>query len=408
MQIANTLINRKVIIFMLSILPIIDSINGVLVRYIGNGFSYIYKLILILILYLIIITTIWSKKTIEKYHRWYILIITYICCSMIWNTYIEGAFSSSLIYGIKLIYNITLIAAINYLLNNKILSNKDIEKIFNTNIVLFLFVILLPQICGIGYSQYSNGIGYKGFYYSNNEFNTILTILFLYQVIQFLNTENKKALIKLVCLLLILLIQGSKSSMATILVGVILFTFNYYVKYKEIINVKYILIAGTILTSTSLLVITSSEFMERQKFLFNIYSGNILSVITSGRDVFVIEATDGLLWGQYPLLRTWIGNGFHLTKLVEMDFIDIFFSLGIIGLITSMVISYMLLKNVFIKCAKVYLIFLMVLIINSFMAGHILFMSTASPYWIMLVIYCYNYQENDNAEIKKINTKSDY
>ena len=130
-------------------------------------------------------------------------------------------------------------------------------------------------------------------------------------------------------------------------------------------------------------------FLSRQTSLITNYNGSILATITSGRIYYVNDATKQLINSPYYILNILIGNGFISNFLVEMDFFDIFFYIGLIGvLILIWFIQWIFKKStyMFVKDKSFSLIIGFILLLCfSFVAGHILFMSTSGIY---ACLYC--------------------
>lgn len=388
---------KSAILAMLSLLPIIDSINGIAVRTFGNGISYIYKMLILVILLRIIVQRKNERKKLDRECAVILLAVVYVIFSVLMNFMMVGELSRDVMFAIKLIYNLITFGGIYHLVTAKYLSRENLYQLIENNTILFIIVIYLPKIFGLGYYQYAGEIGYKGFYYSNNEFNTILTILFLFQVVTSLQYYKKEKMLKVLALTGILLMQGSKSSVATLAIAIVMAAIYIIKKYKHQRNEAIMYISTILVIGITMVIGASGGFLRRQLSLFSTYAGSVISLITSGRDKYVIEVLEGMAGQSYLGMKLFIGNGFNLTILTEMDYVDLFFGLGLLGLLIALVMTYKLLIGVYKRCVFAEFIFILTIVINSFFAGHILFMSTSSPYWI--IVFIYYYSNKNSAQI---------
>ncbi|WP_036064945.1 O-antigen ligase family protein [Listeria fleischmannii] len=118
-------------------------------------------------------------------------------------------------------------------------------------------------------------------------------------------------------------------------------------------------------------------------YFYGLYNNDILRFLTSSRSNFLEVAFSYYTETGNFLLRL-LGFGFYTRVaewkggyLVEMDFVDILFSLGIIGLfVTVMLLLYLLIK----ACKKrtIYSILFIILILYGAIAGHVLFSALSS------------------------------
>lgn len=378
---------NKFLFGMFAILPIIDSINGFLVNTYDVSLGTVYKMLLIAIIILKVFTVsnLSIKKFITTYHS-IIFSIVYIITSVGINLIISDL-NPLWDMIIKLIFNIVLYYSLYYLLKNQYLDSHYMSKLLYMQSVIIILCLLIPFILRIGYYSYAGNLGYKGFFYSHNELNATLLILFYYNINILYKKKDIQQIIITILLTICLFLMSSKSSMIGCLVGwffYILLTFknkNIYLGKKQILfALSFLCIIFIVLFPFVL------NFFTRQIALFNNFSGNIISTITSGRNLFVENAWTILSNDPYFIIKLFIGNGFASISLIEMDLIDTFFYLGVIGVIIllywlrkyiTLVINH---NNDFLRLIGICIIFLF-----SFFTGHIVFTATASTYCI---IYC--------------------
>lgn len=378
---------NKLFLLMIAIFPVIDSINGYLVRTFDFSIGTIYKAICIFILFLYWFIHSTSKTLIVKL----ICIIGYIICSVGLNILFNGPEQLLADMVVKLSFNIVFFCLIKEFINKNFIDKSLLKKVMTIQSTLIILVLLIPYILGIGYTSYSGGLGYKGFFYSHNELNATLLILF-YFCLGNINLKKEKYYIVLSILLgICLFLMSSKSSMIGCIAGVCIYAISQIKNLKkDYINKKVI---GLIALGTIIIICIIAPFIEsfivRQKVLFSNFSGDILSTLTSGRNLFVINAWDTLINSGSFVIKLIVGNGFVSNILIEMDFIDLFFYLGSIGVIGGAYFIYKMLLYTKRNCKKNYLrLFgLVVIIAFSFFTGHILFTATASTYFIIFSIY---------------------
>jgi hypothetical protein len=185
------------------------------------------------------------------------------------------------------------------------------------------------------------------------------------------------------------LLLNTKSGMAACLVGVALFVLEYLLrkgaKYKGLILLG---VALGLFVAKDFIMEQFLSFMERQTYLHNLYGGSLFDTIVSGRTFKLEEAWEAFSSGSGVPIRMLFGNGFCSDTLVEMDFIDVFFYLGgvgVAGLIAFVVGIFIKSFKNFKKDRTTVRLFGYILIVGyAFLAGHIVFMATAGCYFVLL------------------------
>lgn len=398
-------LNKEIlIIFLLSILPIIDSINGWLVLNGGPSIGTIYKVLVIGILMLMI----WISDCNILVRRILLLFspIIYIVIVVLINVLMGGKIINS-DYPVKLIFNIMLLCLLMELLRKKVIYGKTIYEILKNNCLLICIAILIPYFLGLGNNIYAGDIGYKGFYYSQNELCASLLILFyfcLYEIICAINVKNMVLFLGVsVCMLL----TNSKSAMVACGVGIVVFLVEYLRRResKNKIIVIFLLIIG-IVVAEEFIRQQVFGFLTRQTSLARLYDNSFIAVLTSGRTYKLEDAWYQLLNSKTPIFHFLFGNGFCSETLVEMDFIDIFFYLGFFGLLATVLFIYFIYKKSlrFFKMdhSTIRLIGYLLVVGFAFVVGHVFFMVTAGCYFVLMccfnTYYSVNIQESKEIE----------
>lgn len=253
-----------------------------------------------------------------------------------------------------------------------------IKKAIRTNTFILIANVLIG-LFGLGYAQYNDTIGFRGYFYAGNEVSGVLLLLFpftLYQISIEKGIFNKKYLFY--CLLL--LVTGVLTVTKTAIFGTVLtLVFIPFIQPQAPKRKKWVpFILLLLLPVTGFIlyyVITQSGITERWLYF---YEQNGIWSLLSGRDGRVEES-------MYHYLRTtpinqFLGLGGNTT--VEMDPFDTLFNYGILGIfLVYGFYLYLLIRTRIHTKSSLYapLAFfcdLLILFASSF-SGHILFSGMA-------------------------------
>ena len=137
--------------------------------------------------------------------------------------------------------------------------------------------------------------------------------------------------------------------------------------------------------------------------MHRLYEGSAFTTLVSGRTYMLEDAWTEFVSGPGFPFRLLFGNGFCSTVLVEMDFIDIFFYLGLIGVLSLTVfLAYIFIKSIhnFRTDHTIVRLFAYFLIVGfSFLAGHIIFMATSGCYFILICCLNLLYSPEDRTDL---------
>lgn len=266
---------------------------------------------------------------------------------------------------------------------------KNINLIFK--LVNFSYLILIGNIflkyIGLGYPMYEDGkIGSKGFFYAGNEISALLIILS--SIIAYRLWMNNSKL-KYFLFLLLNIVVGVTVSSKTAILGVIIVFLLLPIRGSFIkINIKNLLIivSSVFVIIPSIIIyywdyILKSSIFKRLNYFWN--EVDILTFLLSNRNNFFNDAFD-IYKENYNLFEKTIGVGqsryeyLNNNITVEIDIIDIFFSLGFIGLILFLLFNvYLFIQSINFKRTQINIyssfVFLMgfILFIISTTAGHV-------------------------------------
>lgn len=394
---------NKIISLILMILvifqPVMDALTYLQIRYSFNFLS-ISSIIRTITLCLIILYLLFTK---DKRKEIWFLLIYFIAYLGIQSLILNNDFSNSLNSILTIFYLPNIIIFLNKV-------NID-KKYFNLKIVMFTYLIYLNLIIVpylFKYGNYANNFyegknGFYGLFYGGNEISNILVIL-LPLVIEYLIQEKSYFLIGLtfIELLLCIYLVGTKTLILGSIIISIYFLFKYLRPvYKSLDNKKkyslwtllILLIIGTIILLPKMAV-TKNIIRAINYYGFNL--SNIFSL--NGLDKLIFSSRLEVLgkvinlYLNSPLINILMGLGKSYVstfKGIEIDIFDIFFSIGIIGIL---VYGYLCFKNIKdVKLKGIYLFTFILSIMISLVTGHILNTPNVSIY--VGLLFCLNKQE---------------
>lgn len=394
---------NKIISLILMILvifqPVMDALTYLQIRYSFNFLS-ISSIIRTITLCLIILYLLFTK---DKRKEIWFLLIYFIAYLGIQSLILNNDFSNSLNSILTIFYLPSIIIFLNKV-------NID-KKYFNLKIIMFTYLIYLNLIIVpylFKYGNYANNFyegknGFYGLFYGGNEISNILVIM-LPLVIEYLVQEKNYFLIGLtfIELLLCIYLVGTKTLILGSIIISIYFLFKYLrPAYKSLDNKKkyplwtllILLIIGTIILLPKMAV-TKNIIRAINYYDFNL--NNIFSLNGLDKLIFSsrLEALGKVsnLYLNSPLINILMGLGksyVNTFKGIEIDIFDIFFSIGIIGIL---VYGYLCFKNIkAVKLKGIYLFTFILSIMISLVTGHILNTPNVSIY--VGLLFCLNKQE---------------
>lgn len=394
---------NKIISLILMILvifqPLMDALTYLQIRYSFNFLS-ISSIIRTITLCLIILYLLFTK---DKRKEIWFLLIYFIAYLGIQSLILNNDFSNSLNSILTIFYLPSIIIFLNKV-------NID-KKYFNLKIIMFTYLIYLNLIIVpylFKYGNYANNFyegknGFYGLFYGGNEISNILVIM-LPLVIEYLVQEKNYFLIGLtfIELLLCIYLVGTKTLILGSIIISIYFLFKYLRPvYKSLDNKKkyslwtllILLIIGTIILLPKMAV-TKNIIRAINYYGFNL--SNIFSL--NGLDKLIFSSRLEVLgkvinlYLNSPLINILMGLGksyVNTFKGIEIDVFDIFFSIGIIGIL---VYGYLCFKNIKdVKLKGIYLFTFILSIMISLVTGHILNTPNVSIY--VGLLFCLNKQE---------------
>ena len=369
-----------VLMILIILQPIMDAVTYLQIKYSFNfiSLSSIIRTVTLglMLLYLLVIKR--RRKEILFLIGYFIIYLT----SQIFL--LHNGFSSSLNTILTIFYLPIVIIFMHEVDTNESYFNL---KIIMVTYLIYLNLIVIPYL--FKYGNYANNFyegknGFYGLFYGGNEISNILVIL-LPLVIEYLVRKKSYFLIILtfVELLLCIYLVGTKTLMLGSIIVSIYFLFKYlrpvYKKFSKkkkgiLWGLAFLIFLGILVVLPRMAVtkniIRAIEYYDFN--LSNIFSLNGLDkLIFSGR-LEVLKSV-GNLYRNSSLFSILLGLGksyIILFKGIEIDIYDIFFTIGISGIL---VYGYVMLKNIKSEKLKgVYLFTFILSMVISLITGHVL------------------------------------
>ena len=397
-------INKIVAVFLI-LQPFLDVITGICIHTLKINFTIgIIVRVLFLLFISFIVLFIFKKKKI---------IIPYLIIGLYFIFYIIGTI---LYKDSNYIFEIQNLVKVFYfpLLFVSLYSIKDYIRISNMTLftVVFMYLILLfvPTLLGVGYKSYEiTKAGTLGFFNSANEISGIISMLTPIMFIIFY--ESKKIIpitLLIIMYLMVILMIGTKTPLLSLLITIgisILYLWRYLIKTKQI---KYIVISVLLILFLSfglVLVFPKTNFYKNiRTHLDYLKLDNITDVFKDEKlvDHFIFSSRIKFLKNKSKIYNNsntyqklfgigYINNNKE-TKMIEMDYFDVFFSHGIIGFLIFLSIFIYMISLIFTNKNKYSYQSLMkytslfFIILLAFLTGHILIAPSVSLLSIIIIM----------------------
>jgi len=416
----KTNISKILNIFIL-LQPILDLITGLCVNVLNTNIT-LGIIIRILFLALIMYITIFVYK--KKLSLWvYISIIFYSVLYLIGIiSFNDGLLFQELQGLVKVFYFPILLISLYDLKDDVRISNKTLLA----TLTMYLVFIFIPIVLNIGFKSYQiTKSGTLGFYNSANEISGIISLL---TPIMFIMLKEKKNILKKLLLVIIYLVViltvGTKTPLLA-LIMTIGATLGYYMinclkkkTYKPIAYTAVIVLIGFL---SLIMILPKTNFYKNiEVHLDFLEVDNVYEVFTDYKliDHFIFSQrltfleNKHKLYEQSNLYEKLNGIGYvkdnQVTKLIEMDYFDIYYSHGLFGfLLLFGIYIYVLIKLLKEKQTLTYkrtmyiTSFVLILLLSLF-TGHII---TAPAVSLIVVVLLLKLNIKEISEEKGVNMK---
>lgn len=383
---------EDILVILFGVLPIIDMLNGF---FRGLPIGAIYKILLCGVLLVNKVKS--NSKLSKKLMIMVFLAAIYISVSICTNV---GVFNGKIInsdYPTKLIFNITMMALFIDNFRSRKLRGESIFRILDISSWMMIICFLVPYALGVGVRVY--GYGYKSFFIAQNELNLIIVVLLFFTSYKLTVKISVRDLIREALLLICAILLNSKTTLIACLIATGMWAVSILRKSKLIykISTMVVLIIGVYLFRDNFLQAVNNSLVRQNALQSQFYGNSLLAGILSGRNFFVEEAWNDLIHN-HTEFRFIFGNGFCSSILCEMDLFDIFFYLGIVGTIATMIFLGWVFKSS-IKTSKsdrslIRPISFLTIFALLTLSGHVLFMAMSGSYFVIYCCFLMYYNEN--------------
>ena len=371
------------IILLLFGITLVDTINGVLVTNDLFSISKPYKF-MILILMLLKSTFRINNFSMVTFFAFLSFFVGYFGYYIAEKDVI--LFSNNFIESMKyFIWPISFIYFRSLYIEHGQKAPKLVFQIVNISYTVLLINIGLGLI-GLGYQFYPRyDTGVKGFFYSGNEFSLLFIILTALLAWKMQVANFRKYLLFMAFSLFLAFSIGSKASILGVLgIFLIFFISNLKVDYSKINLQKVALIFGGIL----LFPVIIWFFIRTNKVYFDnfiikrieIYDFDMVTWFLSKRNLVAQEGW--LIFEKLPEFSKLFGEGeatFQTKfRIIELDFVDLLFNHGYIGLVAYLIIVFYILAVMLKKYKQtpfykaITLLYLMIILFLANLSGHII------------------------------------
>jgi len=418
----------KLFYLFLLLQPFLDLITSLMTRFLNFPIT-IGVIIRGIFLVLIVIYTLLKTKKDKKLSGYLLSVFIFGCLYFL--TKIEllkiENLITELIYLFKYFYFPIVVVCLLKSYNKLQLDKNIINKIFIFDAAIYAVLIILPVITNTSFSSYGYyGKGSVGWFYAANEIGAILSILFPFIYIKLHEEKIGPFFVLNIILSLSMMIIGTKVCYLAMIFTQIFFLI-YFILTKR--NRK-IIITSALVIVISLIAIPTLPVSENvqtsidnnitteieQSNDTNLYS-KVINIILSSRQIYLSDTYE--ISKKSPVQDKLFGIGFSnrnnindekITKLIEIDFLDILFHYGLIGFIVYFLpFLYIIIKS-FIKIIKkkqytnfyklIYMYLTLLLISISSVAGHV-FGSPSVSIYLSLVFVLLSKERLKNKKLKE-------
>jgi hypothetical protein len=282
---------------------------------------------------------------------------------------------------------------------------------------LILFINIFLKLFGLGFPMYimnSLEIGSKGYFYAGNELSGVLLVLcsFLLYWHRLFNNKISFIIIAILSLLTGIYVTSKTAILGTMIIIIWFFIFDPRGKKISIKKIfSYLLVFFTIIPLSLYFIIKyleTSALMQRVSYHWN--ELDVYTFLLSNRNTFLNDFIK-IFKEKYNIFEMILGVGqttfetLNNDHIIELDFFDIYFVYGLIGVILFIsYITFVLIKSYIFSLNKSYSFaqysksIATVLIILSFLSGHI-FNSGMAAVYIGCVFSLMYYKKNHESKV---------
>ena len=402
----KSVVDARLLYLLFLPLPLVDSLNGMINGGGNEGFlslGMLYRICIIAYCCFVILKGVIPKRALTVF-------VATIALFGLPHAFdlIDASFLS---LAIKTMLPVLCIEAFIKECSEGKLGRRDLEQLIDVWSVLFPLAVLLPLVLGLGFQTYgAEDVGYKGFFYAQNDLCFVLSILFFFCCGRVFRNASFLNAVKLLLTGICIVLLGMKSGYLLACLSVA-----YWVMRSEITLMKRVGIVVAIgfaaLAAAPFVSDAVGSILNRWMYFSN-SSDSFLDFFSSGRLERIPVAVDFLSSTESNPAWFIFGVGMRYGEslapfgLVEMDPIDLFFQFGALG--TAFLLAYYL-RFLSVKPSedgRQYRFALLMAFALSISAGHVLnsalsamaFAVMCSLAWVSQFEQSERYEEAEHAE----------
>lgn len=400
-----------VLIVLYSLMPLVDSLNGFLLR---KGFSLslsigdLYRIGVIALM-----LALFLSKIKQSYMFAFASVVAYGLIAILLHVAIRSGdvdIPSEVNMLTQLLLGPLLVLSLLTAVDNRIIEGWSFDRILDNLQWIAPLTIFIPYLLGVGYSTYSASegdlVGYKGFYYATNGISFMLIALFARAVFQFLSARSIHGFTIVVINGASLALIGTKSALAMLIIAFLIAIYSIYGSrfLKTLGALMFLGIVVAIIWFFAADIITSflSPILNRWYYLSSkLYQGDIAAALTSGRINQIGAHWDKLVSfdNQGVSLLVGMGDTSNTIQICEMDFFDVFFQFGLIGLLLLILFVGFVLRRAWVACGNrgFEVCMLVFFLAYSFVVGHVFNNALSSMVFALFAVAAMT-RNNANSE----------
>lgn len=419
---------KKFVYFIFLLLPFIDLSSSSIARFTDFYISIGSILKGLLLVFLVVYTLFFTKSKYKKISIIYIILtiifsLIYLLTKPIfWNF---GAIFNEINYLIKFLFFPISFFAFLCIFDDIGFDKKSVEKLMLYTIITYSALLILPILTGTSFNTYENGLyGMVGWFYAANEISTILVLLFPFSYL-LISNKKKYLFLGILPILLVISYVGTKVTLFGLIISGFIVLIISYLHNKKILKNPFI---SCLLIFIVILIINFGSYTIKNFFAVletpseteEIYEcigceelpGDSLFTkikkyglrLLSQRNYF-LKNTNEIYLENFNNETFFLGLGFNdndeindsnITKLIEMDILDIFYHFGVIAIILFLIpflfLLFLLIKVRF-KLTKeriFYILMILMIMGISTIAGHVYMAPAVSIYVVIYGMFLVN------------------
>ena len=293
------------------------------------------------------------------------------------------------------------------------------KMILFTTLFTYIILIFIPTLFGIGFASYEiTKSGTLGFYNSANEISGIISILtpIIFLIFKDEKSAIKKTILTIIYLVVILMV-GTKTPLLSLFITVgvtLLYLWYRSIKQKNYKPILYTFIGIIVAIIALIIVIPKTNFYKNiQVHLDYLEVDNVIDVFKDEKlvDHFIFSSrlkflnNKAKMYAKSATYEKLFGIGYQnknkSTKMIEMDYFDIFYSHGIVGFLiyfgVVLTVIYKLLEEkqkLTFDRLMIVLSFILIAFL-AFFTGHIITAPSVSLIVVILLLYLDKREKKD-------------